>query len=104
MEKASSRGRYSIKVVTSAESMIRLLDRYIASGAIQGPLVPQLSNSLRQAKHHLDKGSADQAAAHMEVFLGHLHNEPMQPHATAEANAALTADAQAMLAQWKAAK
>lgn len=90
----------TIQVTTSLESMMALLDRYIAAGDVRGPLVPQLQNTLDQAAHHWGKGSTKQAAHHLEHFLGHLNNGPMQQHVSAAAKAALDADARYLLQSW----
>lgn len=85
---------------TSLDSMEALLERYIDSGDIRGPLLAQLSNSLKQARHHADKGSAKQAAKHLSNFLKHLNNGPMQQHVSAEAKAMLNADAEYLIERW----
>ena len=51
----------NFKVETSLPSLKSLLDRYIAKGDLNGPLVNQLTNDLSQVGHHLSKGSKDQA-------------------------------------------
>ncbi|SHE14520.1 Predicted glycosyl hydrolase [Chlamydia abortus] len=82
----------------TVDSMIRLTDEYIAEEAVRGPLANQLRNSLRQAQHHQLKGDTVQAAKHMENFLKHINNEPMQEHITPQAKSALVRDAQEVIA------
>ncbi|WP_223068366.1 FIMAH domain-containing protein [Paenibacillus caui] len=62
-----------------------LLEQFIASGELAGPLAVQLTNRLEQAEHHAANGAIAQAAKHMEDFLAHLNNPAMEPHVTPEA-------------------
>jgi hypothetical protein len=80
--------------------MDALLERYIDSGDISGPLLPQLSNALMQARHHLEKGSAEQAAKQLDDFLKYLNNGPMQQYVSAGAKAVLSADAEYLIDLW----
>ncbi|WP_405452382.1 FIMAH domain-containing protein [Paenibacillus sp. HJGM_3] len=89
-------------VATTAEGIASLMDRYIETGALKGPLVPQLRNSLDQALHQLGKGDSEKAAKHMEDFLKHLNNEAMGDHVSGAAKAVLTADANALISAWSA--
>ena len=56
------------------------LAAYIDTNEVRGPLVNQLRNSLKQAEHHLNKGSNGKAAEFIEKFLKHINNKPMQNH------------------------
>jgi hypothetical protein len=85
------------QVKASMESLEHLLIRYIQSGDVSGPLVPQLVNSLEQAKHQLDKGDSDKAAKHMEDFVKHLENPSKSSNASETAKAILIADALALI-------
>jgi uncharacterized protein YjdB len=89
----------SVTVVTSLDSMSRLLDRYEASGDVNGPLVPQLRNALLQAQQHISKGSTEQAAKHLMDFLKHLENDPMRRNVSDAAFASLSADARYLIEQ-----
>ncbi|WP_164821246.1 Ig-like domain-containing protein [Paenibacillus koleovorans] len=66
-----------------------LVQGYIASGELSGPLVPQVTNGLAQAQHQYDKGSPDKAAKHLNDLLKHLNKSNMQQHVSAAAKAAL---------------
>ncbi|MDQ0113985.1 rhamnogalacturonan lyase [Paenibacillus harenae] len=59
-------------------SIEKLMEAYKASGELTGPLVPQLNNTLKQAKHHLDKGSVKDAVKFMEKFISQLDNKSKQ--------------------------
>jgi hypothetical protein len=87
-------------VVTSISSMNRLIDKYLASKDIKGPMVTQLYNSLTQAQQKLDKGFDDQAAKHMEDFLKHLDNMALENNISARAKAVLKWDAAYLIKIW----
>lgn len=89
-----------IQVKTSIESMSKLVDRYKASGEVSQSLAAQLSASLKQARHHLDKGERDQAAKHMEDFIKHL-NKADRNSVSDRAKAVFTTDSEALIASWK---
>lgn len=91
--------KISIKV--DVNSLQNLVDRYIESNDLTGPLVPQLKNSLNQANHQLRKGDQDKAAKHTEDFLKLLKNEPLQEYVSKAAKEVLIADAQALIASWR---
>ncbi|MBL4934494.1 hypothetical protein JK636_01830 [Clostridium sp. YIM B02515] len=80
-------------VKTSIESMKVLIDRYKKSNELGGPLLEQLSNSLNQAQHQIDKRRPDQAAKHMEGFIKHLSNEALRNQAQDKVRTVLNADA-----------
>ncbi|WHY85593.1 FN3 domain-containing metallophosphoesterase family protein [Neobacillus novalis] len=90
----------SFKVETSISSMQSLLDRYTALGDVNGPLSKQLKNSLDQADHQLNKGSKEKAAKHMQDFLKHINNKPMQGHISKSVKDVLSADAEALINLW----
>lgn len=70
------------------------LEEYVDSGEVSGPLVNQLQNSLKQAKHHLSKDSKKKAIDFGEKFLKHLNNKPMQKHVGEEAKVNLQTKAE----------
>ncbi|EKN64756.1 metallophosphoesterase [Neobacillus bataviensis LMG 21833] len=88
------------KVETSIPAMQSLLDRYTAVGDVNGPLIPQLKNSLDQADHQMNKGSKEKAAKHMQDFLKHINNKPMQGHISKSVKDVLTSDAEALINLW----
>ena len=95
----STNVRYTFKVITSIPSMEKLVERYVTTGNIKGPLVPQLLNSLKQAEHHLNKGSKKQAAKHLQNFIKHLNNEAMKDKITEKARDVLYGDALTIINQ-----
>jgi alpha-tubulin suppressor-like RCC1 family protein len=75
-----------------------LVQGYINSGELDGPLSAQLSNSLAQAQHQYDKSSP---AKHLDDFLKHLNNLPMQDHISAEAKSVLSQSVADLLESWQ---
>ena len=82
------------------QTMQNLLDQYITSGDVNGPLVNQLSNSIDQAVHQFNKGSNKQAVKKMEDFQKHLNNPPKKNNVTSDAKENLTKAAQALMKAW----
>jgi len=99
-EMLASTASLTVMVETSLDSIEALLERYIGSGDVSGPLISQLSNSLKQVRHHMEKGSEKQAAKHLDNFLKHLYNGPMQQHVSADAKAVLSADTEYLIELW----
>ncbi|MCX7709094.1 MAG: rhamnogalacturonan lyase [Clostridia bacterium] len=50
----------------------KLMDDYEAAGELKGPIANQLGNTLKQAGHHLEKGSTKDAAKFMEKYLDQI--------------------------------
>lgn len=92
--------RIAVTVDTSIISVEKLLNGYIADKEVVGPLVPQLSNSLRQAKFFSDSSKASQAIQHMEDFVKLLNNAPMDSRVSDKAKEVLNLDAKALIAKW----
>jgi len=89
-----------IQVDTDLASMGQLLQRYTESGQLTGPLQKQLANKYGQALDQFNKGHLGQAIKHMEDFLKHLNQDPLQDLIAAEAKAVLIADANALITSW----
>ena len=87
----------SISKTLTMEFIDKLLEDYTFSGDVAGPLVPQLTNSLKQAEHHFQKGSIDQAAKHIQDFIKHLENKALQNNITDRAKTALDKYANALI-------
>lgn len=84
----------SFNVTTSINSMIQLVNRYIDSGELTGPIIPQLTNDLKQAQHQLDIGRPDHAAKHIQDFADRLNNKALSYCSSEKAKTVLNADAQ----------
>ncbi|WP_158299506.1 FIMAH domain-containing protein [Paenibacillus antri] len=83
----------TLRISTSVSSMQALLASYIASGEVSGPLAAQLTNLLRQARHHEEKGEEEQSAKHLGDFAAALAREPLREYISERALAALSSDA-----------
>lgn len=81
------------RVLERIAELEALLTEFEASGAVQTPLAKQLGNALKQARHHYQKGSLQQADKKLDDYLKHLHNGAMQKFITAEAKEQLDAAA-----------
>lgn len=92
--------KVTVTVDTSVASMGRLIDGYIKTNDLVGPLVPQLTNSLAQAKHFSEDQKIDQAIYHMEDFIKHLNNPPMDSRISDAAKEVLNLDAKALINKW----
>ena len=64
----------------SLDYLNNLLENYITTGKVNGPLTNQLSNSLKQAEHQYEKGHQKQAIKKMEDFIKHINNKGLQKH------------------------
>lgn len=93
--------KISFNVTTSCESIKRLIDSFVESGDLFGPLVPQLNNNLAQAKQFYEDKKPDQAVKHMEDFIKHLNNPPMDSRISDNAKEILNLDAKALIEIWK---
>ncbi|MFP5111400.1 family 20 glycosylhydrolase [Bacillaceae bacterium C204] len=87
----------SYNVTTSINSMMELVSRFINSGELSGPIIPQLTNDLDQAQHQLDIGEPDHAAKHIQDFLDRLNNKALISYSSEKAKTVLNADAQIIL-------
>lgn len=98
-----ARTTLQLHVTTGPASIQQLIDRYSAAGDLGGGLVPQLTNALKQAQHQWDGGKPDQAVKHLQDFLKHLDNKGQSGNVKDDAKAVLTADVNAVIAQWQGA-
>lgn len=62
-------GKTAADMISDLDDM---MSDYVQSGAIRGPLVNQLGNTVRQAKHHESSEHQKQAVKFMEKFLKQL--------------------------------
>ncbi|MGM0920357.1 MAG: glycosyl hydrolase 53 family protein [Bacillota bacterium] len=81
------------------ERLSDMLEDYIASGDIMGPLVPQLRNSLEQARHHLDAGRIGQYEHFLNRFLKRLDHPSLNENVSADAMEDLEKKTKSMLEQ-----
>lgn len=89
-----------VEVTTSIASIRRLIDEYQKKGELTSPLLPQLNNSLSQAEKFINDKKQKQAVGHMEDFIKHLNNAPMENNISKAAKDILNSDAKALIKQW----
>ncbi|MCC3355912.1 rhamnogalacturonan lyase [Bacillus sp. REN16] len=78
-----------------------LMNEYKANGDLNGPLVSQLENTLKQAKHHFEKGSKKSAIKFMEKYEEQLNQKTKQENISPSAKRNLSHHAQLLLDMWK---
>ncbi|GEM_PF-2962932 len=87
----------------SVRVLERQMDRYAETGELNGPLLNQLTQALKIAKHHLDKGDPGKAAHHLDRYVKLLEKPDNAKFVTNEAKAALTGIAESLIEEWNAA-
>ncbi|WP_313771831.1 carbohydrate-binding protein [Neobacillus niacini] len=92
---------FQFHVVTSVDSMKHLINRFIDSKELSGDLIPQLTNSLNQVQHQLDKGNQEQAMKKIQDFVKRLNNEDLSKYVTDHAKEILNNDAESVVNTWK---
>ncbi|OLS42226.1 rhamnogalacturonan lyase [Bacillus sp. MRMR6] len=75
----------------------KALEDYQANGEVTGPLSAQLKNSLKQAAHHFEKGSARDSLKFVEKFISDLNKENNQKYLSPTAKLNLAHNAQLMV-------
>ncbi|SEN95985.1 carbohydrate-binding protein [Paenibacillus sp. OV219] len=89
----------SIQVQTSIGSLTNLVAKYKAANEISSSLASQLTNSLDQAQHQLDKGKHDQAIKFMNKFIDQVNKEKKN-NISDQAKSVLNTDAQSLIGSW----
>ncbi len=93
--------KVTLSVTTSPKSIKRLIDGFVVSKDLSGPLVPQLTNNLEQARKFYEGKKLKQAVKHMEDFIKHLNNPSMDGRISNKAKEILNLDAKALIGIWK---
>ncbi|MBS4218703.1 hypothetical protein KHA96_10305 [Bacillus sp. FJAT-49711] len=91
-------GAFQYGLEDEIEYMNQLIDQYIATGKLRSPLTKQLENSLKQAEHHLNKGSIKLATKFMQDFLKHMNNK--KDKISADARLELEENANRLMNSW----
>ena len=73
------------------------MDGYKNNDELTGPLAVQLENSLKQARHHLEKDSIEQALKFMDKYVAELNKKNNEKHISASAKLNLTNKAQLLI-------
>ncbi|MFC0561573.1 glycoside hydrolase family 66 protein [Halalkalibacter alkalisediminis] len=89
-------------IATSKAELNQLVERFIESGDLNGPLVKQLTNSFKQAEHHLEKGSIQQAIKFLEDYVSHLSRKSNERNVSQEAKQPLMEIIEALISYLKA--
>ncbi|WP_082684179.1 bifunctional 2',3'-cyclic-nucleotide 2'-phosphodiesterase/3'-nucleotidase [Lentibacillus amyloliquefaciens] len=91
--------KYELNLAESVtlDSVKQSVTDFKDSGDIEHPMAVKLTNKLRQAEHHLDKGHQQQAVKKAEDFLKHLNNKGMAKFITDEAKEALRSDGEELV-------
>lgn len=82
-------------------ALSKLTDDYVASGDLNGPVVPQLKNTLKQALHHQEKDSMNNAVKSLEKFIAQLDKKTKKDVVSDRAQKNLTYHASNLIKMWK---
>ncbi|MDQ0972616.1 rhamnogalacturonan endolyase [Neobacillus niacini] len=77
------------------------MSEYLANGELTGPLVPKLENSLRQAEHHLEKGSVVQALKFIEEYQSEINHSRNTGNISENARLNLSHKAELLISMWE---
>ncbi|MFB3160255.1 rhamnogalacturonan lyase [Neobacillus sp. 179-J 1A1 HS] len=77
------------------------MSEYQANGELTGPLVPKLENSLRQAEHHLEKGSVVQALKFIEEYQSEINHSRNAGNISENARLNLSHKAELLIGMWE---
>ncbi|KKI93691.1 pectinesterase [Bacillus sp. SA1-12] len=66
------------------------MNQFSKTADLTGPLVSQLTNTLKQAEDHAEKGSKEKAVTFMKKYVEQLNQKTMEPHISAEAKLTLS--------------
>jgi len=87
-------------VVTSVNSINKLIEKYRALGELKGPLAVQVINSLEQAEKFINSNKPEQAAKHLEDFIKHLNNDALLGDISTSTREILIKDAKYLIQKW----
>ena len=90
-----------VGVILDVSVLDHLMNGYFESGELSGPLVPQLENTLKQANHHMEKGSTKQAMKFMEKYLSILERKGNERYISSNAKENLLYHAALLKEIWK---
>lgn len=77
------------------------MSEYQANGELTGPLVSKLENSLRQAEHHLEKGSVVQALKFIEEYKSEINHSRNSATISENARLNLSHKAELLIGMWE---
>jgi hypothetical protein len=76
----------------------RLTQQYVDTKDVAGSLVPQVTNSLNQAEHHLEKGNNLEAVQHLNKYVEQINKEALKLQISESAKIDLTEGAKELIA------
>jgi hypothetical protein len=86
---------------TDEQTIEDFLERAGQAETLSVPVRAQLTNSLRQAVHQHEKGHRDQAVAHLQNFLKHLHNKAFDSSIPTAIKWPLDQQIRTLMAKWE---
>ncbi len=86
--------------VVDIVTIINLVEEFIATRDLQGPLSSKLTNTARQVEHHYNKENMKQAIKFAEKFLDQLNQEQAQNDISIEAKEELQQKMEKLLDKW----
>jgi serine-type D-Ala-D-Ala carboxypeptidase len=81
-----------VNVSENLNQVEKQIESYVNTGDLNGPMEALLTNKLKQAIHHEEKGDDDKAVKHLEDFIKHMNNKGLQKHISEAAKEQLSAD------------
>ena len=91
--------------VYQSPGMLNVLDQlvseYARAGELANPLLPRLSNALKQAEHHMSKGSREQALKFLNTFVSQLEEHKKPGAISDRARMNLSYQAWTLISMWK---
>jgi fibronectin type 3 domain-containing protein len=87
-----------VKVIPGLITVLEnYMKQYEATGDMTAPSIAQLSNTLKQTKHHLEKGSHEKVVTFLEKYVEQLDRNAKQHHISSEAKMLLSYYAQRLI-------
>jgi arabinogalactan endo-1,4-beta-galactosidase len=90
----------NVTVIMDVSVLEKLMNSYIESQELSGPLVAQLMNTLKQADHHMEKGSTKDAMKFIEKYISILDRNTNDKHISSNAKNNLKDHAQLLIETW----
>ena len=90
----------AVQTLINFSALKETLDTLIASGEVNHPAAVQLTNALKQAEHHKEKGHNDQAVKSLQDFLKHLQNKALSSLVTDSAKQILIDKVTKLIQLW----
>ncbi|WP_165767947.1 FIMAH domain-containing protein [Virgibacillus indicus] len=99
-KKSEVSNQITVTTLMNLSEIQNLVNGYIDSDDLRGPLANQLLNKMKQAEKFFNKGSVEKATKHMQDFLKHLNNESMQRHISPDAKEVLNQEVNKLVESW----